>query len=205
MRLLHDRSVLTRLSGQLTYTRGSVVPLCLSLQTSDLQALDVLSADRAAIVRLHRNLRITSTLLTAPGDPIINPNTLSKLDTAIWWPSSSQNVSTSTRMWQGEIALPKTLSPSACLDRFEIAVSVISYFYVLPIFIRHCTVQRRFSPLESYWVQSESSGERCPSGSSGRDRNYVSCWAAPGIVRSSTSDLTCIFVLYALWTISQCL
>lgn len=48
---------------QLSYTRGSIIPLHLVIQSHNIQALETLSAPQAIICRLRRNIRYVTQLV----------------------------------------------------------------------------------------------------------------------------------------------
>ena len=109
--------------NQLCYTRGSTIPLSLTLESSDSEALDLLLAQKAVTVRLIRTLVLIHKGILAPGKRVQPPYTETPCGSAVWWPSPHADSTVSVRALQGEIVLGKSLAPTAHLDRFEIHVS----------------------------------------------------------------------------------
>lgn len=61
--------------SQLCYTKGSVIPLILLLESQDLEALDLLSSPRSIVVRLQRLIKYHSGQSpTSESSPWTNPN-----------------------------------------------------------------------------------------------------------------------------------
>ncbi|KAI0658076.1 hypothetical protein C8Q70DRAFT_996338 [Cubamyces menziesii] len=121
------------LAKPLCYTRGSVIPCLLTIETSDPQALLLLSAPRSPVVRLVR--RISAHEPTAgsvgvkgakkfPG--LEYESNVQEVTTAVWWqdPHGSDPRNPQRKVLHGEIHLSKSLKPSCCLGRFEISYSV---------------------------------------------------------------------------------
>ncbi|KAL4249714.1 hypothetical protein ABKN59_006124 [Abortiporus biennis] len=128
------------LAKPLSYTRGSFIPLHLSIQCSDMQALNLLSTPRSIDIKLRRILSMTADshglhpAFTV--DSVDYQNMASDIETAAWWPSAfgaedngdlvNYN-GTSRRMLDGEIRLPVGLYPSSQLLSFAISYVVIFY------------------------------------------------------------------------------
>ena len=127
-------------SRQLCYTRGTVIPLFLTLKCRDPQALDLFSACDAPIVRLRCSwsLGIASSPIQAysaghkgmlrsagaRGMYEASGNTMAYMQLANWWrsPYDSETVEGHTRTLQGEIHLSPTLSPPARLGKYQLSV-----------------------------------------------------------------------------------
>ncbi len=132
--------MLMRKPQQLSYTRGTVIPLFLTLKSSDLQALDVFSSCDAPVVRLRRNLTlgITNSPVQAYGTGhkgmIRSAGTrgtyeasgdgMSYMQLAVWWrsPYDSESTEGNVRALQGEIHLSPVLSPPAHLGKYQLEV-----------------------------------------------------------------------------------
>ena len=107
---------------QLYYTRGSLIPFCLRLESDDQQALDLLSPPKAIIVRLKRRIQYH-----------FNPEHLSLHDTvdysdrAVLWPSAecSGDPSKRLRFVNGELHIKPDTKPSSAVGDFRIQVRVM--------------------------------------------------------------------------------
>ena len=119
---------------QLSYTRGSSIPLWLVIRSPDASALDLLSAPKALVVRLRRTVvvnydsSVLSQLLTidlTKSEPAAEdamqsrmyPPTNDDIQTAVWWPVPS--TAEGTRILQGEIHLRHGLQPTCHFGNFE--------------------------------------------------------------------------------------
>ncbi|KAI0076174.1 hypothetical protein K474DRAFT_1663295 [Panus rudis PR-1116 ss-1] len=109
----------------LCYTRGTVIPLAMTLQSSDEQGLDLLSSPNAPTARLTRT-SITSPSFIVPhtdvGTRLLHSEVIS---TAIWWsvgaPLDGQ------RYLQGELAIPADAPPNCCILNFAMNYNVVLY------------------------------------------------------------------------------
>ncbi|KAJ4477346.1 hypothetical protein J3R30DRAFT_3291468 [Lentinula aciculospora] len=109
----------------LSYTRGSVIPLHLVIQTNDIQALETLSSPRAIICRLRRTLRYNKTV-----DPKLRKDEFEHSELATWWPcveSPPPEKETFKRSLNGEIALSPDLKPTISIARFQIEYTVVLF------------------------------------------------------------------------------
>lgn len=114
---------LTNCLQQLCYTRGSVIPLSMVLETKDLQALNLLSSPKAAVMRLRRRLRIhADTRKTV--DSIGWKDAIEHSQLAAWWPSTegAPDDSSCRRQINGELHLPIDLKPTSAMAHFRIEV-----------------------------------------------------------------------------------
>lgn len=112
---------------QLCYTRGSVIPCLMDLQTDDLQALHVLADSRAPVVRLLRQVSMGSSSVSrmsgkATAGVAFQP-AIQDTRMAVWWPSSRSSCANIRRL-EGEILLNPALKPSCRMGEFELSVSV---------------------------------------------------------------------------------
>ncbi|KAJ7592897.1 hypothetical protein C8J56DRAFT_1045349 [Mycena floridula] len=127
------------LATPLAYTRGTAIPLSLSIRSTDRQGLDLLSNPKAIKVKLSRALdlhdqRSHHLNSTARGDvKALNSwtHTLPKHDItdiglANWWPSEegAQANDDDERIFSGEILLPKALKPSCAISHLKLYYTV---------------------------------------------------------------------------------
>ncbi|KAI0634594.1 hypothetical protein C8Q77DRAFT_768334 [Trametes polyzona] len=121
------------LAKPLCYTRGSVIPCLLTIETTDPQALDLLSAPRTPVVRLLRRISTQDATAGSAG-----AKTLARLDyevtvqevtAAVWWTDSHSRDPRcpQRRVLHGEIHLSAGLKPSCRLGKFELSYSVAVY------------------------------------------------------------------------------
>ncbi|KAJ7707530.1 hypothetical protein B0H17DRAFT_918282 [Mycena rosella] len=112
------------LANPLSYTRGTVIPCRLTLESNDTQALDMFSAPSAPLVTLRRCVRFQ------------NPSTSSKREVdwvqsfedvcrAVWWPAPNGNDAPYSRSLEGEIKLPKDLASTSSIGRFSVSYTVV--------------------------------------------------------------------------------
>ncbi|TDL19942.1 hypothetical protein BD410DRAFT_791582 [Rickenella mellea] len=103
------------------YTRGSVIPCFLTLESTDLQTLDILSNPEVHVVRIGRriNTKPASEVAKMSGEAMILSNT--PLGYACWWPPlGEQSVASHIRTLQGEIKLSPHLVPSFTFGHFSL-------------------------------------------------------------------------------------
>ncbi|KAJ7126755.1 hypothetical protein C8R44DRAFT_616735 [Mycena epipterygia] len=124
----------------LCYTRGSPIPLVITLSSTDAQALDLLSSPRAIAVHFRRRLKPTmpaskrNGMFDANADLSADP--AENIAAASWWPSleGSQEATghriggmaggISRRRLNGEIQLSTTLKPSSRIAHFAVEYTV---------------------------------------------------------------------------------
>ncbi|KAF5391526.1 hypothetical protein D9757_002502 [Collybiopsis confluens] len=118
----------------LTYTRGSVIPLNLTIQCRNLGALEALSSPNSIVCRLRRTVRYLS------AEDLREINTDEKrlgkfqhdhFDLASWWTPSAQlsEKETFRRNLCGEIVLPPNLKPTTFIGRFRLEYSVVLFSF----------------------------------------------------------------------------
>jgi hypothetical protein len=112
---LVDVDVDLSLAKPLSYTRGTVVPLFLTLRSKDPQALDLLSCPHAINIRLRRHVKYTYTGAADLEDAE------DFVENAVWWPATGGDVH--SRRMNGEIRLAKDLKPTTSISHFTIDVS----------------------------------------------------------------------------------
>jgi hypothetical protein len=122
------------LAKPLSYTRGSIIPLSLSIQCTDEQILDLLSAPDAAAVRLLCNIHYTSrkkdkqganqppTAVHGPADASYYAE-FRIAQQAVWWVPKEQP-ETGVRHLRGEIHIDPGLKPGLLTPEFRLFVSV---------------------------------------------------------------------------------
>ncbi|KAI0087350.1 hypothetical protein BDY19DRAFT_995046 [Irpex rosettiformis] len=133
------------LAKPLCYTRGTVIPLFLTLRCSDSQALDILSSSDAPVVRLRRSLSLgianspiqaygaghKGMLRTAGSRGMYETSgdTTSYMQLANWWrsPYDSEGLERNMCALQGEIHLSPALSPPAQLGKYQLLYDVAIY------------------------------------------------------------------------------
>ncbi|RPD60671.1 hypothetical protein L226DRAFT_473994 [Lentinus tigrinus ALCF2SS1-7] len=117
------------LAKPLCYTRGSVIPCLLTVETTDPQALDLLSAPRSPLVRLLRQIATgEGTLRTTGGKRLPRlefEREVQELATAVWQPDRSRQQY--RRVLHGEIHLSAGLKPTCRLGTFELTYAVAVY------------------------------------------------------------------------------
>ncbi|OCH94663.1 hypothetical protein OBBRIDRAFT_789140 [Obba rivulosa] len=118
------------LAKPLCYTRGSVIPCLMDLQTDDLQALHVLADSRAPVVRLLRQVSMGSSAASgmsgkAPTGVAFQP-AIQDTKLAVWWPTSRSGRGNVKRL-EGEILLNPALKPSCRMGEFELSYFVGIY------------------------------------------------------------------------------
>lgn len=122
--------------AQLSYTRGSVIPLHLAVECSDVQVLDLLSSPNTVVIRLMRTMILGydrgggSTSNTATPDINLNlsgvppikgyQNLTERVQKAAWWTLPAYDKTEGGRReLQGEIHLPLNLHTTAHLGLYD--------------------------------------------------------------------------------------
>lgn len=115
------------LARPLQYTRGNVIPLELTVESSDPQIVSILSAPASVRVRLQLDLEVPedATLQKAKHVSTLPHKTETRdLNAATWWSSAYENGSVEEklkrRVLSGEIKLPIDLAPSFHLAKFRV-------------------------------------------------------------------------------------
>jgi len=101
----------------LTYTRGTVIPCSLTMNSRDSQALDLLSQGRSIVVVLRRRVRYFSGSTTK--------DLIEDVGRATWWPALDGSGDAFIRYLDGEIPLAKELKPSCDVAHFSISYTVV--------------------------------------------------------------------------------
>ncbi|EIW53242.1 uncharacterized protein TRAVEDRAFT_134054 [Trametes versicolor FP-101664 SS1] len=142
------------LAKPLCYTRGSVIPCLMTIETTDPQALDLLSAPRSPVVRLLRRISTPDTTAGSAGTKTLPglefESSSQEVTAAVWWSEHARDPrSPQRRVLHGEIHLSPGLKPTSRLGKFELSVSVTppSLRYLLPT-LHACLVLGRRLPSE---------------------------------------------------------
>ncbi|KAI0752587.1 hypothetical protein C8Q80DRAFT_1342136 [Daedaleopsis nitida] len=113
------------LAKPLCYTRGSVIPCVMTVETTDPQALDLLSAPRSPVVRLLRKIATGEATLGSSGGKKLPgleyEHVVQALTTAVWAPDTARQPH--RRTLHGEIHLSAGLKPTSRLGKFELSLN----------------------------------------------------------------------------------
>ncbi|KAJ3564409.1 hypothetical protein NP233_g8319 [Leucocoprinus birnbaumii] len=115
--------VVLSIAQPLSFTRGTVIPCCLTIEGTDAADLDSLCRPSTIAVTLRRRVRFYNKTTYARSDVAWN-ETVEDVGSASWWPSRTVQSNTYTRELEGEIQLPKDLRPSSDMGHFSISYSV---------------------------------------------------------------------------------
>jgi len=125
---IHGSSVevqcLLSLAKPLTYTRGSILPCFLTLQSAENKALDAFAAPSAIHLNLQRRVRFFSKHSNSPMDNFWHES-IDEMGSATWWPSAGNRSHPDARYFEGEIKLAKDLRPSTAVGHFSISYQVV--------------------------------------------------------------------------------
>lgn len=116
------------LANPLSYTRGSVIPLFLTLSSNDTQTLDLLSSGKATSVRLLRRVKYHlagSQVSSMKQSGAELKDSTEYLDNAVWWPANDGGGDRFNKRMCGEIRLLKDLKPSSSIAHFSLEYSVV--------------------------------------------------------------------------------
>ncbi|KAJ6594429.1 hypothetical protein B0H19DRAFT_1095463 [Mycena capillaripes] len=108
------------LAKPLSYTRSASIPCAMTVETQDLQALDLLSTPSASMVYLERSVHENKELWR---------NTVEPCGQAVFWPSteSAPTDLPSRRQLMGEIHLRAGLQPSSTVFGFAVEYAVVIF------------------------------------------------------------------------------
>ncbi|KDR78935.1 hypothetical protein GALMADRAFT_1365711 [Galerina marginata CBS 339.88] len=124
------------LSKPLSYTRGSLIPFCLRLESGDEQALDVLSTPKAIVLRLKR--RVSHKFAYEGSKISASKDTTDHSQPAVWWPSvegSETEDGTQLRFVNGELHLRPGVKPSCAMAHFRIEYFLVLFPFESPDFV----------------------------------------------------------------------
>ncbi|KAJ7933781.1 hypothetical protein B0H13DRAFT_1951935 [Mycena leptocephala] len=108
------------LANPLSYTRTASIPCAITIETKDLQALDLLSSPSASMVYLERTVYESKEAWR---------NTVEPCGQALFWPSTEGAPESSSfrRHLMGEIHLKANLQPSSSMLGFAVEYSVVVF------------------------------------------------------------------------------
>ncbi|KAI5833917.1 hypothetical protein K523DRAFT_231756 [Schizophyllum commune Tattone D] len=125
---------------QLAYTRGSIIPLALTLESHDAAALDLLSAPTAPVARLRRRLRYKADIGKVDEEddeqatiPWTESTTV--YDLASWWSREGAQRHTYRRCMDGEIHLKEDLGPSTAFAHWRVEYEVVLFPFDISSFV----------------------------------------------------------------------
>ncbi|TFK40192.1 hypothetical protein BDQ12DRAFT_680492 [Crucibulum laeve] len=116
------------LAKPLSYTRGSVIPLVLRLETKDLQALDLLAVPKVIAVRLRRTVKYN-----VNGERTVDTfgwkDEVEHSQLAVWWPSleAAEDSSLCTRTVNGELHLKIDMKPTSAMAHFRVEYTLVLF------------------------------------------------------------------------------
>ncbi|KAH9481313.1 hypothetical protein JR316_0005835 [Psilocybe cubensis] len=111
----------------LCYTRGSVIPFFMRLESDDFQALDLLSNPKSISVSLQRRIKYHAFPEKVLGS--FAKDSVEYVQQAVWWPSS-EGVEVNVerfRFLNGELHLKADTKPSSAIADFSIEYSVVLF------------------------------------------------------------------------------
>ncbi|KAK7437000.1 hypothetical protein VKT23_006714 [Stygiomarasmius scandens] len=156
------------LAKPLSYTRNSVLPLSLLLESNDRQTLDLLTANPNSAI----NLRLRRQLDVMRGDSVRSPvwnlpsqkaEYIVDLGEAVWWASADGDVSGEGRVrLDGEIPLAKDLKPSTLFPHFNVEYYVVLLPFTVTGFAPSPSPSPSPSPTPSFSPSSHSSPHSHP-------------------------------------------
>lgn len=115
------------LSLQQSYTRGTVIPCHIAIQSKDLQALDLLAKPKAIVVRLTRCVQHPNDAGQSMSSASLNvamAEDKKEVERAVWWINpEAEDLDAQVRHLEGEIHLEKELQPSCSFSLFKVSVS----------------------------------------------------------------------------------
>ncbi|KAG6821318.1 hypothetical protein H0H93_000179 [Arthromyces matolae] len=118
---------LLSLANPLVYTRGTILPCCLSLQGADEDMLHLFASPSAVNLKLQRRIRFFSKGTTSFTENSFGPwvEKVEDVSTATWWPSTNLSSHRGSRHLEGEIKLSKDLRPTTAIGHFSISYHVV--------------------------------------------------------------------------------
>ncbi|KAK7016286.1 hypothetical protein R3P38DRAFT_3321389 [Favolaschia claudopus] len=121
------------LANPLSYTRGTVIPCRMTLESTDGHALDIFSCPSAPMVTLRRCVRFQnpSTSTKREVDWI---ETYEDVSRAVFWPAVDGSDAAYSRSLEGEIKLPKELTSTSSIGRFTVSYTVVVSSFDAPGF-----------------------------------------------------------------------
>ncbi|KAL1740179.1 hypothetical protein HDZ31DRAFT_85558 [Schizophyllum fasciatum] len=121
------------LANPLAYTRGTALPVALTLRSPDAQALDLLAVPSAIRLRLRRRVRYWAPPASRPRE-VAWSEALTDLASATWWPGAAPTNGRGIRHLAGEVLLPRDLAPTGGVHTFSVSYSVVLLPFEAPGF-----------------------------------------------------------------------
>ncbi|KAF7316153.1 hypothetical protein MIND_00133500 [Mycena indigotica] len=115
---------LLALAEPLCYTRGGFIPCLLTYNCADKQALDLLATPSAISICLQRRMTCAP-FRTSSGHYPLAANDVHECARATWSLAAPNYQRRDTRVFEGEIAVPKTLKPTSALAQFTLDYYVV--------------------------------------------------------------------------------
>ncbi|GBE88581.1 hypothetical protein SCP_1303980 [Sparassis crispa] len=117
------------LARPLCYTRGTPIPLMLTIESADQQALDLLATRHAIVVRLVQRTSFGTTMpgfreTSAEEQPLKEVRSRS-IGRAVWWPPENEVQLPNRRTLAGEIHIPEAVSPRCHILNFNLDHMVV--------------------------------------------------------------------------------
>ncbi|TRM64222.1 hypothetical protein BD626DRAFT_249145 [Schizophyllum amplum] len=113
------------LAKPLAYTRGSAMPVSITILSRDAQALDLLAAPAALSLRLRRRVRYWAAPSARPREVAWSEAT-EDVASATWWPDTTPAPG-GVRRLAGEISLPRDLTPTGGVHTFSVSYAVVLF------------------------------------------------------------------------------
>ncbi|KAJ7476345.1 hypothetical protein B0H11DRAFT_2032019 [Mycena galericulata] len=117
-----DVQCMLSLALPLCYTRGSVIPCYLTLESEDLDALSLFAAPDTVQMHLRRCVRYQGTSLAALA-PVGPAESRATLAAAVWWPHPEED-GAHTRTLEGEIRVGAELVSTSAMGHFRVEYTV---------------------------------------------------------------------------------
>ncbi len=128
---------------QLSYTRGSAIPCVMVVETTDPQALDLLSAPRSIVVRLLRQIATGAGGASGARLPSLEfERGVHEFATAVWRADDAAR-RPHVRVLHGEIHLAPGLKPTCRLGTFELSVSTSAIVFPRALVLADCRTSPR--------------------------------------------------------------
>ncbi|KDR78971.1 hypothetical protein GALMADRAFT_244680 [Galerina marginata CBS 339.88] len=125
------------IANPLSYTRGSLIPFCLRLESDDEQALDLISTPKAVVLRLRRRIKYHWNAEKS-FESLAWKDAVDHSQLAVWWPSiegSQANGPKHVRFLNGELHLRPDIKPTSAMAHFRLMYSVVLFPFDSPGFI----------------------------------------------------------------------
>ncbi|KAF9533876.1 hypothetical protein CPB83DRAFT_804836 [Crepidotus variabilis] len=131
--LFNNRTVNIRcsffLANPLSYTRSTIIPLCLRISCDDDQALALLSSPNAVVCRLRRRVKFHANPEKMV-DPLAWRDAIDHSQLAVWRHdrhNAAVDAGRGSRVLQGELHLRQDMKPSSAMAQFRVEYSVVLF------------------------------------------------------------------------------